>query len=48
VRKLALMAEQVGIDIDTLIGILNAGVPMASVLDLIQSRLEARSMGRVM
>jgi hypothetical protein len=39
-RKFAEAGAQAGIDTETLIRILRAGVPISTVLDLIQSRLE--------
>ena len=39
VGKFAQAAEHVGIDLDTLINTLQAGVPITAILDLIQSRL---------
>jgi hypothetical protein len=39
-RKFVHAGAQAGIDIETLIQILQAGVPIATVLDLIQSRLK--------
>jgi hypothetical protein len=38
VGKFAQAAEDVGIDLDTLINTLQAGVPITAILDLIQSR----------
>jgi hypothetical protein len=45
IRKFALAGAQGGIDTDTLIRILQAGVPMKAVLDLIESRLNHRVCG---
>jgi hypothetical protein len=39
IYKFARAGAQAGLDIDTLIGILQAGVPMTAVLELIESRL---------
>ena len=39
VGKFAQAAEPVGIDLDTLINTLQAGVPISAIVDLIQSRL---------
>jgi hypothetical protein len=41
-RKFVQAGSQAGISTETLIEILRAGVPIATVLDLIQSRLNAR------
>jgi hypothetical protein len=38
--KFANAAAQAGIDLETLIGILESGVPMQAVLDLIHTRLK--------
>jgi hypothetical protein len=40
--KFANAAAQAGIDLDDLIDILESGVPIEAVLDMIQSRLEPR------
>jgi hypothetical protein len=41
--KLANAAAQAGIDLETLIAILESGVPMQAVLDLIPTLLEAQT-----
>ena len=43
IRKFADAAAQVGIDLETLIAILDSGVPMQAVLDLIHTLLEAQT-----
>ena len=40
IRKFADAAAQAGIDLETLIAILESGVPMQAVLDLIHTRLD--------
>ena len=42
IRKFADAAAQAGIDLETLIAILESGLPMQAVLDLIQTRLETQ------
>lgn len=41
--KFANAAAQAGIDLETLIAILESGVPMQAVFDLIQTHLEAQT-----
>ena len=43
IRKFADAAAQAGIDLETLIAILESGVPMQAVFDLIQTHLEAQT-----
>jgi hypothetical protein len=43
--KFANAAAQAGIDLETLIAILECGVPMQAVLGLIHTRLEAQTAG---
>jgi hypothetical protein len=42
IRKFADAAAQAGIDLETLIAILDSGIPIEAVCDMIQSRLEPR------
>lgn len=43
IRKFADAAAQAGIDLETLIAILESGVPMQAVFDLIERRLETET-----
>ena len=43
IRKFADAAAQAGIDLETLIAILESGVPMQAVFDFIQTHLEAQT-----
>ena len=42
IRKFANAAAQAGVDLETLIAILESGVPMQAVFDLIHTRLEGQ------